>query len=108
MQTPNLQYINDLADGDQSFVLEITSLLKKEFPKDVELFYQRVEENDLFGIASSIHKIKYKFGLLGLEDDLLIASKFENEIKTGNKALLIQFESILLKIVRYLKKDVIC
>ncbi len=108
MQTPSLQYINDLADGDQSFVLEITTLLKEEFPKDVKLFYQRVEENDLFGIASSVHKIKYKFGLLGLEDDLLIASKFENEIKKGNKALLIQFESILLKIDRYLKKDVVC
>lgn len=108
MQTPSLQYINDLADGDQSFVLEITTLLKEEFPKDVKLFYQRVKENDLFGIASSVHKIKYKFGLLGLEDDLLIASKFENEIKKGNKALLIQFESILLKIDRYLKKDVVC
>ena len=108
MQTPSLQYIKDLADGDQSFVLEITTLLNKEFPKDLKLFYQRVEENDLFGIASSVHKIKYKFGLLGLEDDLLIASKFENEIKTGNKALLIQFESILLKIDRYLKKDVVC
>ena len=108
MQTPSLQYIKDLADGDQSFVLEITTLLKKEFPKDLKLFYQRVEENDLFGIASSVHKIKYKFGLLGLEDDLLIASKFEYEIKTGNKALLIQFESILLKIDRYLKKDVVC
>ena len=108
MQTPSLQYINDLADRDQSFALEITTLLKEEFPKDVKLFYQRVEENDLFGIASSVHKIKYKFGLLGLEDDLLIASKFENEIKTGNKALLIQFESILLKIDRYLKKDVVC
>ncbi|MDB4209900.1 hypothetical protein N8297_02065 [Polaribacter sp.] len=108
MQTPSLQYIKDLADGDQSFVLEITTLLKKEFPKDLKLFYQRVEENDLFGIASSVHKIKYKFGLLGLEDDLLIASKFENEIKTVNKALLIQFESILLKIDRYLKKDVVC
>ena len=108
MQTPSLQYIKDLADGDQSFVLEITTLLKKEFPKDLKLFYQRVEENDLFGIASSVHKIKYKFGLLGLKDDLLIASKFENEIKTGNKALLIQFESILLKIDRYLKKDVVC
>ncbi len=108
MQTPSLQYIKDLADGDQSFVLEITTLLKKEFPKDLKLFYQRVEENDLFGIGSCVHKIKYKFGLLGLEDDLLIASKFENEIKTGNKALLIQFESILLKIDRYLKKDVVC
>jgi hypothetical protein len=28
MQEPSLQYINDLADGDQSFVLEITTLLK--------------------------------------------------------------------------------
>ncbi len=108
MQEPSLEYINDLADGDQSFVLEITTLLKSEFPKDLKLFYKRLEENDLKGVASSIHKIKYKFGLLGLEDDLLIASKFENEIKTGNKALLIQFESILLKIDRYLKKDVVC
>ena len=103
MQTPSLQYIKDLADGDQSFVLEITTLLKKEFPKDLKLFYQRVEENDLFGIASSVHKIKYKFGLLGLEEDVIIASKFENEIKTGNKELLIKFEEILLKINQYLQ-----
>ncbi len=103
MQTPSLQYINDLADGDQSFVLEITSLLKKEFTKDLKLFYKRLEENDLKGVASSIHKIKYKFGLLGLEEDVIIASKFENEIKTGNKELLIKFEEILLKINQYIQ-----
>jgi hypothetical protein len=40
MQTPRLQYINDLADGDQSFVIEITMLLKKEFPKDLKLFHK--------------------------------------------------------------------
>ncbi|MEN8767443.1 MAG: Hpt domain-containing protein, partial [Polaribacter sp.] len=61
MQEPSLEYINDLADGDQSFVLEITTLLKSEFPKDLKLFYKRLEENDLKGVASSIHKIKYKF-----------------------------------------------
>ena len=33
MQTPSLQYINDLADGDQSFVLEITTLLKRRISK---------------------------------------------------------------------------
>lgn len=103
MQEPSLEYINDLADGDQSFVLEITSLLKKEFTKDLKLFYKRLEENDLKGVASSIHKIKYKFGLLGLEEDVIIASKFENEIKTGNKELLIKFEEILLKINQYIQ-----
>jgi hypothetical protein len=107
MQIPNLDYINKLADGDESFVIEITTLLKKEFPKDMKLFHERVQKNNLLEIASSIHKIKYKFGLLGLEDDLRVASKFENEIKNGNKDLLVKFEAILLKIDRYLKKEVI-
>tara|TARA_B110000091_G_scaffold190957_1_gene214463 strand:+ start:111 stop:437 length:327 start_codon:yes stop_codon:yes gene_type:complete len=106
MQTPNLEYITNLADGDQAFVLEITTLLKKEFTKDLQLFYKRVQENDLLGIASSVHKIKYKFALLGLEDDFLIASKFEHEIKNGNKNLFVKFQDILLKIERYLKKDI--
>jgi|TARA_B110000238_G_scaffold200946_1_gene253419 HPt (histidine-containing phosphotransfer) domain-containing protein len=103
MQTHNLDYINNLADGDHAFELEITTLLKKEFPKELELFYKKVEENDFLGIASSIHKIKYKFSLLGLKEDLIIASKFENEIKTGNKALFVKFESILHKLEQYLK-----
>tara|TARA_B110001469_G_scaffold122569_1_gene133429 strand:- start:236 stop:562 length:327 start_codon:yes stop_codon:yes gene_type:complete len=108
MQTPNLDYINNLADGDRSFVIEITTLLKEEFPKDMKLFYERLQENNLLKIASSIHKIKYKFGLLGLDDDLIIATKFEKEIKKGNKDLLVRFESTLLKIDRYLKNDMVC
>jgi len=103
MQTPSLHYINDLADGDQSFVIEITMLMKKEFPKDLKLFHKRMQENDLIGVASSIHKIKYKFGLLGLEEDVIIASKFEKEIKKGSKELLVKFEEILLKIDQYLQ-----
>jgi HPt (histidine-containing phosphotransfer) domain-containing protein len=103
MQEPSLQYINDLADGDQSFILEITTLLKSEFPKDLKLFYKRLEENDLKGVASSIHKIKYKFGLLGLEEDVIIASTFENEVVKGSIELLIKFEEILLKINQYLQ-----
>lgn len=103
MQEPSLEYINDLADGDQSFVLEITTLLKSEFPKDLKLFYKRLEENDLKGVASSIHKIKYKFVLLGLEEDVIIASTFENEVVKGSKELLIKFEEILLKTNQYLQ-----
>ena len=103
MQEPSLEYINDLADGDQSFVLEITTLLKSEFPKDLKLFYKRLEENDLKGVASSIHKIKYKFGLFGLEEDVIIASRFENEVVKESKELFIKFEEILLKINQYLQ-----
>jgi len=38
-----------------------------------------------------------------LEEDVIIASKFEKEIKKGSKELLVKFEEILLKIDQYLQ-----
>lgn len=103
MEIPNLDKIKKITEGDKDFLLKITTILKEEFPKEKYKFYKKHQENDLVGIANLIHKMKYKFDLLSLEEDFKIASQFEKEIKTGNKKLFPKIENILLKIERYLE-----
>ena len=66
-------------------------------------FYKSYQMKDFKETANIIHKIKYKFSLLGLEDDLELASYFECEVKSGKTELFPKFESILEKIDLFIK-----
>lgn len=103
MEKPSLDYINKLADENEDFKLNIITILKKEFPVEMTTFIKNFHANDFKETANNIHKIKYKFSLLGLNDDFNLATTFENEIKSGEAKLFDQFERILLKIDLYIK-----
>ena len=103
MQTPNLKYINELAEEDEAFKQNVIEVLKIEFPKEVAVFHKNYHANDVKGIVNIVHKMKYKFSLLGLENDFNLATEFEKEVGNDNKELFTKFENVLLKIDRYLK-----
>lgn len=103
MDEPNLDYINQLADGDESFKQSITAILKKEFPIEMAAFYKSYHSKDFKETANIIHKIKYKFSLMGLEEDFELATYFECEVKSGCVDLFPKFEGILEKIDQYIK-----
>jgi hypothetical protein len=103
MQKPNLDYINKLADGDEEFKHNLISVLKKEFPEEVKVFQENYKTKKFKEAAHNIHKVKYKFSLLGLDDDFNLASNFENKIKKEKTGLYSKFNEVLLKINLFLK-----
>jgi len=103
METPNLNYLKDIAAGDVAFEENILNLLKKEFPKDYALFNENFNKKKYKEAAQNVHKIKLKISMLGLKKGLEIASDFEKDLKLNDIKLSQDFINVLKKILVYLK-----
>lgn len=103
METPNLNYLKDIAVGDVAFEENILNLLKNEFPKDFALFNENFNEKRYKEAAQNVHKIKLKISMLGLKEGLEIASNFEKDLKLNDIKLSQDFINVLKKMLVYLK-----
>ena len=103
METPNLNYLKDIAAGDVAFEENILNLLKKELPKDYALFNENFNKKKYKEAAQNVHKIKLKISMLGLKKGLEIASDFEKDLKLNDIKLSQDFINVLKKILVYLK-----
>ncbi|RCS26383.1 Hpt domain-containing protein [Polaribacter sp. WD7] len=102
MEMPNLNYIKKLSDGDEAFEESIITVLKKEFPEELELFKKNFELKNYEAAANNVHKIKHKISILGMKKSLEYASEFENDLRKGEIQLSSEFFNILNKIHVYL------
>ena len=76
-----LDYLNEIAGGDTTFINEILETYLQEIPKDMELLHQFINSKDISEVQKTAHKMKSSFRLLGLNNlyqkslDLEIAAK---------------------------------
>lgn len=103
LESPNLSYIKELADGDAEFEANLISILKKELPTEKEAFIKSVEAKNYQNSAELVHKIKHKISILGLEESYEFSISFEEELKNDNPR---HYESFL-KILRNMEEFLI-
>lgn len=95
METPNLNYIYNMSGGDKAFEQKMISIIKDELPKEIVQFNEAMEAADLQLAAQSVHKIKHKIGLFGLENSYLKANEFEQNLNANSELLKEEFMDIL-------------
>ena len=95
METPNLSYIQELADGSEAFEAQLLGIIKKEFPQERELYDDHIAGNDLEQAAFMTHKLKHKIGMLGFVDGYQLAIEHEEALKQEDSSLHPKFISIL-------------
>lgn len=95
MENPNLNYIDELADGNHEFKTKIIGILKKELPNEIKGYTEEIENSNFLAAAQSVHKLKHKISVLGLEKSYYIAEEYENNLKNNGIKLADDFESIL-------------
>ena len=102
LESPNLSYIKELADGDTEFEENLISILKKELPKEKEAFIKSVRAKNYQNSAELVHKIKHKISILGLEKSYEFSISFEEELKNDNPKHYESFLSILQNMEEFL------
>ncbi len=102
MEKPNLEYINQLARGDQSIKNELIDVIKTEFPEEKKDYYNSLENKEYKKIEENVHKIKHKISILGLEKSYEIANKFEHNLRELNLKGKEDFDKILKAISDYI------
>lgn len=103
-ETPNLNYIKALADGDELFENQLLTIIKRELPEERENFVNSINQKKYEISANLVHKIKHKISILGLEKNVEFASDFENELKNGNPERKNSFLKLVQKMEKFLNQ----
>lgn len=102
MEEPNLNYIDDLSQGDVIFKNEIISVLKIEFPEEKKAYLEHFKNSNYALAASTVHKLRHKISILGLQSGYRVAARYEEELKNNEFSNKIGFEKVLLTIENFL------
>ncbi|TDQ30858.1 Hpt domain-containing protein [Zeaxanthinibacter enoshimensis] len=106
----NLDKINEMAEGDEDFVLSVISVFLEEVPVDLEALEQGISSRDHNQVYQMAHKIKPSVDLLGMEQTRATALEIEtlgkNEANMDEIAK--KFPTLktdILQVISELKKD---
>jgi len=103
MEKPNLEYVNQLARGDESIKNELIHVIKTEFPEEKKDYYDSLKQNGFKKIEENVHRIKHKISILGLEKSYKIANEFEHNLREHSFERQKDFEKILTAITNYIE-----
>jgi HPt (histidine-containing phosphotransfer) domain-containing protein len=104
MDTPNLNYIKELSGGDLEFEKKVLSVLKEEFPVELDRFLTNYQKKDYKKSAEDVHKLKHKISILGLVNGYHIAVAFENELKQESDSLYDSFMGVMNQIKNFFEE----
>ena len=102
-EIPNLNYLAQFSRGDKSFEEKMISIVKSEFPNEIEVYHAHLEEKSYKLASDNVHKIKHKISLFGLEKSHVVATNHENNLREGDITLASEFEDILKIVTDYLE-----
>ncbi|MEH6680478.1 MAG: Hpt domain-containing protein [Sediminicola sp.] len=102
-ETPNLKYLDDLAQGDEGFRKKFIGILKEEFPSEKQCYLDAMENGFFREASEHVHKIKHKLNVLGVHKSYSLAVRHENELRKGGNKYHMDFLSVLSEIEAYLK-----
>jgi HPt (histidine-containing phosphotransfer) domain-containing protein len=87
--TIDLTYLNELCDGDSSFIADILETFLIEAPKDIHQLKSYIKEENIVHTGLLIHKTKASLKLLGVQELLEFAVKAEQLAKIDSENIFI-------------------
>lgn len=102
MEQPNLNYVNQLSGDDDVFKAKLITIIKKEFPEEKAVYFENINNKKFKEAAGSVHKLKHKISILGLEKSYEVAVNFEENLLEQGTVGKDDFDAIMLTITNYL------
>lgn len=95
MEKPNLKYLDDLAGSDAAFRQEIVAIIRAELQAERTAYLRALQVKNWQASAGSVHKLKHKIGIFGLEHGYRLAVRHEERLRAADASLAGDFEAIL-------------
>ncbi|WP_088323375.1 hypothetical protein [Polaribacter tangerinus] len=102
METPNLEYIDKIANGSEILKAKIIKIVREELSLDSEKYYELKDTKDLKNFKVYIHRIKNKMTVLGLIESYKIASNYEKNIENVTDEEKKFFENTLAHMIEFI------
>jgi len=99
-QSLQVDFLNDLYDGDWEYAESVFENVITEIPKLMAIANQELEMQNAEGLRQALHKAKPLFGYVGLPATQAMIQHMENNCKTGvlNGAMKEDFANLKNKI----------
>jgi HPt (histidine-containing phosphotransfer) domain-containing protein len=106
----SLDKLNEMAEGDDDFVLSVVTVFLEEVPQDLEDLEKAIAEGDYESVYKLAHKIKPNVDILGMEQTRAIALEIETlgKDKENKDIIEARFPALkkdILQVVSELRKD---
>ncbi|MEN9336547.1 MAG: hypothetical protein RLZZ500_1534 [Bacteroidota bacterium] len=101
-ETPNLEYLEQLAAGDQKVRQTIFDVMVKEYCADYQEYKAATVQNDMKKSIIFVHRLKHKIGFLGMEYSYQIAHRYEEELRRNSNRFAPEFEAVLEQIQEFI------
>ncbi|WP_435579043.1 Hpt domain-containing protein [Gilvibacter sp.] len=105
MEHPNLDYLNEIADGQPEVVAQFVGIIAKEFPGEFEEYQALIAAKDSAKAAAMVHKLKHKISILGLVQGRALAVEHEEALKEEDYQHSDAFAAVLDQIDQFLKNN---
>ena len=102
MENPSLNYLQNLANGNDQFKSKIIQLLIDELPEEFERYNQAMDSKNYFWASEIVHKIKHKIAFFQMEKSYRITEDHENSLREGKLKYQVEFIEIITKILNFL------
>ena len=103
-EKPNLDYVVELiGTKDFDFEQKFVTLLKSEFSWDLGKYLYHMEKDEPRAAAEIVHKLKYKFNVLGMKKAFVLAEQHKEKLHLGDTGLKSDFREILKSVSYFLE-----
>ncbi|HYG40212.1 MAG TPA: response regulator [Cytophagales bacterium] len=101
----NLDYLKQMAEGNEAFVTKAINLFLQKAPVDVENLLDNFKKKDWGNLKLLCHKVKSSFAILGIKSLQEIMQSIENDC-SENKIDEAKFEKLLSQTQSYTSKAI--
>ena len=99
----NLEYIYKVSNGDSEFMDELWSIVKIEWPQELDLYRSSIKECHYIEAAGVVHKLKNKFVILGASEGYELAKLHEKCLKEGSAEHHEGYNQVLIELTEFIK-----
>jgi len=103
MEQANSDYIDQLSGDNAEFRKKLIGILQRELPEEVQTYQSQMQAQNYALAAASVHKLKHKVSILGLNKSYYIAEQFEDNLKESSLELQQDFDIIIEIMQEYVK-----
>ncbi|SHJ89012.1 hypothetical protein SAMN04488513_11186 [Pseudozobellia thermophila] len=102
-EVPNLDYVVDLVGTqDFEFKQKFVAIMKTEFRWDLGKYLYHIKIDEPRAAAEIVHKLKYKFSVLGMKKGFDFAEAHKERLEVGDTSLDPDFKVLLKTVTRFL------
>ncbi len=104
-EVPNLNYIKEVAGGNEEFEQRFLNIIQDEFPKEKEEYLNFLGNGELEEAGKIVHKIKHKLGILSMNGSYQMAIQYEEDLQYGDMKLKEDFLNVLQTVEAFILKN---